>query len=56
LGKNIANVNRGDHSGRFEGVLKAVSPSVLVVRTFPKWTENDFNREHSFVKMISMEF
>ena len=48
--------NREYHSGRFEGVLEAISPSVSVVQTFLKWTETVLNRERSFSKTFSMEF
>ena len=37
-------------------VLEAVSSSVLVIETFPKWTKSGFNRERSFAKMFLMEF
>jgi len=57
LGIQLTIINtREYHGGRFGGVLEAVLPSVSVVETFPKWTESGFNREHSFVKMFSMEF
>ena len=36
--------------------MEAVSPSVSVVETFPKWTKSGFNREHSFAKMFSVKF
>ena len=48
--------NREYHGGRFGVVLEAVLPFVLVIETFPKWTESGFNRERSFAKMFSMEF
>ena len=44
------------HGGCFGGVLEAVSSSVSVIETFPKWTKSSFNREHSFAKMFLMEF
>ena len=44
------------HGGCFGGVMEAISPSVLVVEIFPKWTESSFNCECSFAKMFSMEF
>ena len=47
---------RGYHGGCFGSILEAVSPLVLVIRTFPKWTESGFNHERSFAKMFLVNF
>ena len=45
---------RGDHSGRFKGILEAVLCSVSVVKTVQKWLETVLNCDHPLVKMFSM--